>query len=134
MATCYEQGPCDDGFMDQSDGSYSTKQEFSFCDDCDGGPFYINDACECACIPSIGCTSDDKDGTLPDGASAGIIIAALLLVACGAVLCASNRNQWPSSFAACQVRHFGATSQVPSNGVTDPGEGLGFVPRHRWSS
>jgi len=46
-AECYAQGPCRSGFMDVTDGAYN----YWGCGRrCEGGRFWTDDACNCACV------------------------------------------------------------------------------------
>jgi len=58
IAKCHAQGPCDSGFMDTSDGSY-TRAADNCAADCAGGD-YVDDACNCVC-QAVG-ICDDQDG------------------------------------------------------------------------
>ena len=59
---CYSQGPCNSGYVDQTDGNY---QIWACGYNCDGG-YYTDNNCECACIPDI--NGDDCFSTtaIPD--------------------------------------------------------------------
>ena len=74
IATCYNQGPCETGFMDKMEGG----PYYANCTvDCIGGPYYANVECECACILSSECTltTEQSAKTFSSGAIAAIVVA-----------------------------------------------------------
>ena len=79
-ANCYTQGRCYDNFVDQTDGEF---QQWMSCNNstvCEGGPYYANEECACACIlaenQDEACSNqyveDDKDNS-------GIIVFAIFV-------------------------------------------------------
>lgn len=50
--SCFPQGPCDEGYMDQTNGNYNN---WACGENCVGGTYYTDGVCGCACIPE----SDD---------------------------------------------------------------------------
>jgi len=72
-AKCHEQGPCDSGFMDTSDGA-STRDKCSPAADCAGGD-YVDSECNCVCQAAGTCDSESGSGgggrdpspTIPSG-------------------------------------------------------------------
>ena len=55
---CYEQGVCDDGYVDITDGDTNY---WACGSDCEGGTYYTDNGCNCACIEDIngnGCFYD----------------------------------------------------------------------------
>jgi len=59
-AKCHEQGPCDSGFMDTSDGA-STRDNCSPAANCAGGD-YVDNACNCVCQAAGACDSKSGSG------------------------------------------------------------------------
>jgi len=56
-AKCYPRGPCDDGFMDTTDGNYNW---WACGSDCDGGTFWTATSCCCGC-QEAGVCADEVD-------------------------------------------------------------------------
>ena len=47
--SCFPQGPCDPGYVDQTKGNYESRQCGHHCD----GGIYTDNNCQCACVPDI---------------------------------------------------------------------------------
>ena len=50
--TCYTIGPCENGYMDMTDGDYLNNECGS---ECEGGKYFTDSNCKCACIPAGPC-------------------------------------------------------------------------------
>ena len=59
---CYPQGPCDDGFMDQTNGD---SNYWACGEDCVGGKHHVDDGCGCACIPDSTCNPTSSPSKEP---------------------------------------------------------------------
>jgi len=54
---CFPQGPCDDGYMDKTDGNYN---KWACGSGCVGGQYWTDDGCGCACVPAGDCADSSQ--------------------------------------------------------------------------
>lgn len=60
---CYPQGPCNNGYMDKTDGSWNW---WGCGSGCAGGTYFTDGVCNCACIPEAPCEPESTGNSSID--------------------------------------------------------------------